>query len=235
MAATCGELAAAGLAAKLMIDCSHANAQRKHRAPSTSRAIWRRIAAGDDRIFGVMIESHINPGRQDLVPGQALQYGVSITDPRIGWDATADVLGTLAAAVRAAPEAHRRRAVTRDAGAGSVVPIETELKLALDPKAADAPLTHPAVAALRRGRVRTARVTSSYYDTPDSLLADAHVALRVRRHGARWIQTIKGPPEQGDGADTVLASRDEYEWRLSRPVLDIARLPKRRGASSRRR
>ena len=47
-----------------------------------------------------MIESHINPGRQDLVPGQPLHYGVSITDGCIGWDATVDVLHGLAEAVR---------------------------------------------------------------------------------------------------------------------------------------
>jgi 3-deoxy-7-phosphoheptulonate synthase len=102
VAATCFDLATAGLAARLMIDCSHANSQRKHeRQIDVARDLAAQIAAGDDRIFGVMIESHINPGRQDLVPGQALQYGISITDPCIGWDATADVLATLAAAVRA--------------------------------------------------------------------------------------------------------------------------------------
>ncbi|MBP1621419.1 MAG: phospho-2-dehydro-3-deoxyheptonate aldolase [Acidobacteria bacterium] len=47
-----------------------------------------------------MIESHLNPGRQDLVPGQPLQYGVSITDACIGWDATVEILHELAAAVR---------------------------------------------------------------------------------------------------------------------------------------
>ena len=102
VAATCKELAAAGLAAKLMIDCSHANSQRQHeRQIEVARDIGTQIAAGDDRIFGVMIESHLNPGRQDLVPGQALEYGVSITDACIGWDATAEVLRTLAETVRA--------------------------------------------------------------------------------------------------------------------------------------
>ena len=101
VAATCKELAAAGLAAKLMIDCSHANSQRQHeRQIEVARDIGTQIAAGDDRIFGVMIESHLNPGRQDLVPGQALEYGVSITDACIGWDATAEVLRTLAETVR---------------------------------------------------------------------------------------------------------------------------------------
>jgi len=47
-----------------------------------------------------MLESHLNPGRQDLVPGEPLQYGVSITDACIGWDATVEVLKDLAVAVR---------------------------------------------------------------------------------------------------------------------------------------
>jgi 3-deoxy-7-phosphoheptulonate synthase len=58
------------------------------------------IAAGDARIFGVMIESHINAGRQDLLPDRAPDYGVSITDACIGWDATVDTLRGLAEAVR---------------------------------------------------------------------------------------------------------------------------------------
>ena len=102
VAATCKELAAAGLAARLMIDCSHANSQKKpERQVDVAGDIAAQITAGDDRIFGVMIESHLNPGRQDLVPGQALQYGVSITDGCIGWDATGETLHALAEAVRA--------------------------------------------------------------------------------------------------------------------------------------
>ena len=100
--ATCRDLAAAGLAAKLMIDCSHANSQKKHeRQVDVARDVAAQIAGGDERIFGVMLESHLNPGRQDLVPGKELLYGVSITDACIGWDATVDVLTSLAAAVRA--------------------------------------------------------------------------------------------------------------------------------------
>jgi 3-deoxy-7-phosphoheptulonate synthase len=85
-----------------MIDCSHANSQRRHeRQLDVAREIAARMAGGDDRIIGVMIESHLNPGRQDLVPGQPLQYGVSITDACIGWDATVEILRELAEAVRA--------------------------------------------------------------------------------------------------------------------------------------
>jgi 3-deoxy-7-phosphoheptulonate synthase len=98
---TCKELAGAALAAKLMIDCSHANSQKSHeRQVDVAREVARQIAEGDERIFGAMLESHLNPGRQDLVPGKDLLYGVSITDACIGWDSTVEVLGLLAAAVR---------------------------------------------------------------------------------------------------------------------------------------
>jgi 3-deoxy-7-phosphoheptulonate synthase len=100
--ATCRELAAAGLAARLMIDCSHANSQKRYEQQvEVARDVAAQIAAGDDRIFGMMLESHLNPGRQDLVPGQPLQYGVSITDACIGWDTTVETLRMLAEAVRA--------------------------------------------------------------------------------------------------------------------------------------
>jgi 3-deoxy-7-phosphoheptulonate synthase len=100
--ATCKDLASAGLAARLMIDCSHANSQKKHeRQVDVARDIAGQVAAGDARICGVMIESHINPGRQDLVAGEPLEYGVSITDACIGWDSTVESLKELAAAVRA--------------------------------------------------------------------------------------------------------------------------------------
>jgi len=76
--ATCDELAHAGLAARVMIDCSHANSQKQHeRQVDVARDVARQVAAGDARIFGLMIESHLNPGRQDLVPGKPLDYGAS--------------------------------------------------------------------------------------------------------------------------------------------------------------
>jgi 3-deoxy-7-phosphoheptulonate synthase len=109
--AVCQELAHAGLTARVMIDCSHANSQKQHdRQVDVARDIATQIAGGDARICGVMIESHINAGRQDLVPGQSLQYGVSITDACIGWDATVDTLHMLAEAVR-----HRRLRLTDEA------------------------------------------------------------------------------------------------------------------------
>jgi 3-deoxy-7-phosphoheptulonate synthase len=104
----CTELGRAGLAARVMVDCSHANSQKQHeRQLDVARNVAGQIAGGDDRVIGVMLESHINPGRQDLVPGQPLAYGVSITDACIGWEATAGVLRELADAVR-----HRRVLLT---------------------------------------------------------------------------------------------------------------------------
>ena len=63
-------------------------------------AIWRRVAAGETRIFGVMVESHLQAGRQDLVPGKPLTYGQSVTDGCIGWDDTVACLEHLAESVR---------------------------------------------------------------------------------------------------------------------------------------
>ena len=94
------ELAAAGLAPQLMIDFSHANASKQFkRQIDVGRDVAAQLAAGEERVFGVMVESHLNEGRQDLVPGQALARGVSITDACIGWDDTAALLASLAEAV----------------------------------------------------------------------------------------------------------------------------------------
>ncbi len=106
--AAAGELAAAGLAAHLMIDFSHANASKQYRKQMDVGAdVAMQLAAGEERIMGVMVESHLNAGRQDLVPGEALQYGVSITDPCLAWDDTTALLETLAKAVRDRRLAHR--------------------------------------------------------------------------------------------------------------------------------
>ncbi len=99
--AACKELSAAGVAAKLMVDFSHANSSKKYeRQILVAQDIGSQLAAGDDRIVGVMVESHLNAGRQDLIPGRSLDYGKSITDACIGWDDSVGVLDTLAAAVR---------------------------------------------------------------------------------------------------------------------------------------
>jgi len=95
------ELAAAGLAPRLMVDFSHANASKRYeRQVEVGADVAAQLAAGEDRIFGVMIESHLNAGRQDLVAGQPLARGVSITDACLGWDDTAALLDTLADGVR---------------------------------------------------------------------------------------------------------------------------------------
>jgi 3-deoxy-7-phosphoheptulonate synthase len=99
--AACKEAAAAALACRLMIDASHGNSQKKpeNQVPVLA-TVGEQVAAGDMRIFGVMVESHLNAGRQDLVPGKPLVYGQSITDGCIGWDETVASLEGLAEAVR---------------------------------------------------------------------------------------------------------------------------------------
>jgi len=95
------ELAAAGLEQRLMIDCSHSNSQKMYqRQVDVAREVARQVATGDDRIFGVMVESNLKAGRQDLVPGKPLVYGQSITDACIGWEESVPVLKNLADAVR---------------------------------------------------------------------------------------------------------------------------------------
>jgi len=89
---------------KIMIDCSHANSSKKHQnQPIVAKDIAAQLANGDTTIFGAMIESNINEGRQDLVEGQAdkLKYGVSITDACIHWDDTVTTLQCLADGVAA--------------------------------------------------------------------------------------------------------------------------------------
>lgn len=96
------ELAAAGLEQRIMIDFSHANSQKdpqKQLAVNTDVAA--QISAGDQRISGVMIESHLVAGRQDLKPGCTLTYGQSITDGCVSWEDSELMLHELATAVRA--------------------------------------------------------------------------------------------------------------------------------------
>jgi len=108
--AACGVLEASGLRPQVMIDTSHANSAKKpENQPTVVADIARQLGDGDARIFGVMIESNLVAGRQDLVPGRPLTYGQSITDGCIGWDTTVAVLERLA---KAAEE--RRRQNTED-------------------------------------------------------------------------------------------------------------------------
>ena len=105
VAEACARLAAAGERPRVMIDCSHANsAKQPLRQLEVGRDIAGQIAGGEHRIMGVMIESHLVAGRQDVVPGRPLVYGQSITDACIGWDDTGVLLAELAAAVQARRE-----------------------------------------------------------------------------------------------------------------------------------
>ena len=93
-------LAEAGIPGRLMIDFSHGNSSKKaEKQVEVGRDVARQIAAGQDRIFGVMAESHLKAGRQDLVPGKELVYGQSITDGCLGWEESRGLLETLADAV----------------------------------------------------------------------------------------------------------------------------------------
>ena len=102
VAAACALLRAAGLREQVMIDLSHANSSKQHaRQIEVARDVAAQLAAGERRIMGVMIESHLQEGRQDIVPGQPLRPGVSVTDACISFAQTVPVLDGLAAAVRA--------------------------------------------------------------------------------------------------------------------------------------
>jgi 3-deoxy-7-phosphoheptulonate synthase len=99
--ATAKSLAEAGIPARIMIDCSHGNSGKDPaKQVGAGRNVAEQIAAGDSRIFGIMVESHLKAGRQDLIPGKTLTYGQSITDACVGWDDTRILIDTLADAVR---------------------------------------------------------------------------------------------------------------------------------------
>jgi 3-deoxy-7-phosphoheptulonate synthase len=94
-------LAEAGIPARIMIDFSHGNSGKDaQRQVDVGADVSLQIAGGDERIFGVMIESHLKAGRQDLLPGKELIYGLSITDACIGWEDSHRLLHILAEAVR---------------------------------------------------------------------------------------------------------------------------------------
>ncbi len=100
--AACGELAAAGLRQQVMIDLSHANSSKQYqRQIEVGADVMTQLRGGDRRVMGVMIESHLKAGRQDLSPGKPLEYGQSITDACISWEDTEPLLRGLADAVRA--------------------------------------------------------------------------------------------------------------------------------------
>ncbi len=100
--AACAGIATAGLAPRLMVDCSHGNSSKQYQQQiEVARDVGVQIAQGDARIIGVMVESHLHAGRQDHVPGCDLEYGKSITDGCLGWGESVVLLEALAGAVRA--------------------------------------------------------------------------------------------------------------------------------------
>jgi len=90
-----------GLQPAMMVDCSHANSMKDyHRQVEVCNNVASQIAGGENRIMGVMLESNLIEGRQDVTPGQPLTYGQSVTDACISWEATESCLRDLAEAVR---------------------------------------------------------------------------------------------------------------------------------------
>ena len=102
VAGALARLRAAALAERLVIDASHDNSAKDHeRQPAVAAQIGEQVAAGNSAIVGVMLESFLVAGRQDVVDGATLTYGQSITDACMDWEATVGVLDGLAASVRA--------------------------------------------------------------------------------------------------------------------------------------
>ena len=104
VAAVATELAKAGLPKKVMVDFSHANSSKQYQKQmEVCTDVCNQVAHGSQLVFGVMVESHLVAGRQDLIEGQAadLTYGQSITDACIGWGDTEQLLRQLADAVAA--------------------------------------------------------------------------------------------------------------------------------------
>lgn len=93
-------LTKANLPPRIMIDASHANSRKiPERQVHVAHDIATQVARGNDNIFGIMLESHLVEGRQDVVAGHPLTYGQSITDPCMSWENTVGVLESLAEAV----------------------------------------------------------------------------------------------------------------------------------------
>ena len=99
--AAVAELAANGLPQKLMVDFSHANSRKDYRRQmEVADDVAAQLHTGERYIAGVMVESHLQAGRQDQKPGVDLEYGKSITDACIGWGDTEVLLRQLAVAVQ---------------------------------------------------------------------------------------------------------------------------------------
>ncbi|WP_422088251.1 3-deoxy-7-phosphoheptulonate synthase [Variovorax sp.] len=103
--AACKDLQAAKLPPTLMVDCSHANSSKQHQKQiDVAKDVAAQIAGGSNRVFGVMVESHLQAGAQKFTPGKdelsGLEYGKSITDACLGWEDSVQVLDTLSQAVK---------------------------------------------------------------------------------------------------------------------------------------
>ena len=104
--AACKDLEAAKLPATLMVDCSHANSSKQHEKQlEVARDIAGQVAGGSRQVFGLMVESHLNPGAQKFTPGKddakALEYGKSITDACLSWGDSLELLEGLSQSVKA--------------------------------------------------------------------------------------------------------------------------------------
>jgi 3-deoxy-7-phosphoheptulonate synthase len=98
--AACAALTKASLRPQVMVDFSHANSSKQYRRQIVvGQEVGGQIAAGERRIIGVMIESHLVEGRQDIGPREHMAYGQSVTDACIGWDDTMEVLRGLSDSV----------------------------------------------------------------------------------------------------------------------------------------
>jgi 3-deoxy-7-phosphoheptulonate synthase len=114
--AAAAELGRSGINARLLIDASHANSGKKpENQPKVLADVAAQISRGERRIIGVMIESHLVAGRQDVRPGVALTYGQSITDGCIDWETTVPALELLADAVTTRRSAQRAEALASSA------------------------------------------------------------------------------------------------------------------------
>ncbi|HEU4731514.1 MAG TPA: 3-deoxy-7-phosphoheptulonate synthase [Kofleriaceae bacterium] len=102
IAQVAGAMAPFGLARPVLVDCSHGNSgKRPERQPDVLRAVVEQFARPGTPILGAMLESHLVHGRQEITCDAPLSYGVSLTDPCLGWDETEAVLRAAAARVRA--------------------------------------------------------------------------------------------------------------------------------------
>ena len=97
----------AGLSPRIMVDCSHGNSAKDHTLqPSVATDVAAQLAAGSSDIFGVMLESHLVEGRQDLVAVDELTYGQSVTDACISLETTEGILVELSEAVAQGEQRH---------------------------------------------------------------------------------------------------------------------------------